>query len=442
MKATARLCWTLLLCGVSAAHAATPTPAPTPEGAKALPEALAAELKERVRFEVTVTRPDGKPAKGATVSLMSAVGGAPAGRLRAVADGAGRAVFEAVPHGPRARHLATSAHAGVSYQAEFAVPSGAKSAAAVIALAETTDKADGLKLSRLHLIVDPKPDGISMTELLVVSNTGKSTYAGPPLRLPLFAGASALAGQAASAGAVRQSGADLELTGHLRPGETQLHFEYRLPMQGHFERTSPMAVGELFVALTNPRFKLQGPSIRAPQEIEERGTRFVLSRSGAVEKGGRIVFHLEAPNGAAAPGQGKAAAANTSMQGSDERPRPGPPRDKNAKGELVKDWRVVSRWLTPLFALFVFFGVVYAAGRRDDRAARDVPALEADRRELLQALAKVTPRARAGEKGALRRETELLNRLADVYRALDELQAQQVLASTRSDAARPVSKGA
>ena len=128
------------------------------------------------------------------------------------------------------------------------------------------------------------------------------------------------------------------------------------------------------------------------------------------------------------------------MVASDERPRPGPPRDKNAaKGELVKDWRVVIKWLTPLLAIFVFFGVVYAAGRRDDRASRDVPALEADRHALLAELAKVAARARKGENGsflaprgaksAVRRETELMHQLADVYRSLDEVRAREALAA-------------
>ena len=454
---------------------ATPTDAPPPmapvdaaspmlpeRGKSAAPlseaetKALLGKLAPTGEVRVRVVAPDGKPAAGAAVSLVVFVHDTPAFRLRGVTDAAGLARFLKVPVGEHARVSVTTAHGGVNYSEPAPLGKRTPEAEVTLRLAETTTDAKELRIARVHVIVDPSMQGIRITEVLSLRNAGKTTYAGAPLRIPLFEGAQQLEADRSSVPSLRLEGGALHFGGYLRPGDTQIQYDYSLPLTGSFARKTSLAIEKLFVVLTKPRFRLSGASLKKVKEMTRKGTSFLLAQGGPIAAGGSISFEIAPPKemrarGAAgvaarnAGGAGASPAEGASEGGGGAPPAAGggadgkPPEGMGVRGELVKDWRTVVRWLTPLFALMIFFIVVYLAGKKDDRAAaHDLATLVGERERLLAELATVTRETAispslqqggkpAGHRGALRREAELTRRLADLYRAIDEQAALQAL---------------
>ena len=404
-----------------------------PAAAKPSAEAearLKAALTETTSAKVRVLSPAGKPAVGTAVSLVIAVEGVPVTRLRATTDASGDAAFAAVPTGDKATLIATAAYGGVNYSAPVA-PARGQPGAGTLQLAETTSDAKALRIARTHIIVDPSQQGVRITEVVVLHNPGKETYQGKPVDLPLFQGAHNLEADSVLAPSLRLENGILRFSGYLRPGDTQVQFDYSMPLTGSFQRKTSLPLEKLFVVLTKPRFSLTGPSVKRVQQMTRNNTAFLLAEGDAVPAGGGVAFEISPPKDTmgAAPGQGGGQAAGPTQEG-EASGGGGGGAEKGPKGELVRDWRTVIKWLSPLVLLFIFFVVVYMAGRKDDPLENaDLAALVTEQGRLLAELAPVAKRAAKGERAALRREADLTHRLADVYRAIDEQEARRVLAS-------------
>jgi hypothetical protein len=367
------------------------------------------DLSRKGTVRIAVKRPDGKPAAGIGVSLVVTVDGAPRDRLEAKADGAGRATFR-VPRGEHVGYTAIAAREGVNYYARVQMPSGKTEAEGVLTVAAKTREPAALRVSRIHLIVDPGKGGVRVTEVVVVHNGGTATYAGEPISVPLFHGAQNLRAEGSPGGSYELDGHDLRYRGYLRPGETQLQYEYDLPLTGSFERKTRLAVERVVVILTRADFRFGGPLFKDVRKMTRNEVSFLSAQAGPVAAGGSIAFEIAPPAGMMAASAGG-----------------GSPEGTEKKGELVKDWRVVAKWLAPLLTLFIFFVAIYLASRRegDDLGVADDAALAALRERLLAELAAATRRAAAGEKAAARRERDLTRRLADLYRVLDERAARR-----------------
>lgn len=391
-------------------------------------DALRAQLAERVVVRAQVNRPDGSGASALAVSIVVSVQGIPVHRAKATTNERGEARVDGVPAGEGATVTATAAWSGVNYTATAQVAKGATEAFARLELADTTEDAREIRIGRAHLILEPSAQSVRVSEVLVLHNAGKKTYTGKPLRIALFAGARDLKGGGSLAPSLRLSGRNLEVATYLRPGETQIHFDYTLPPHLRFERRSDLAIEKVFVVLTQPAWGLEGASIPRVREMSRNNLRFKMGEGPSVPAGGNLSFVLLPPRGGdaqASPGGGRegAPSAGASAGRGEAGPTPGN-APKGATPQLVRDWRVVVKWLLPLVALFVFLGVVYWASGRERQTPTtrlDEGALSRERDALLAELAELQRRVATGDKAAVRRDAALRSELARTYRALDAL---------------------
>jgi hypothetical protein len=293
---------------------------------------------------------------------------------------------------------------GVNYYARAEFEKGKREAHAVMKLATTTKNRSQIRIHRAHIVVDPTREGIRVTELLVLRNEGDATYAGDPLPIPIFHGATNVRGEG---GAFALEGHEVRYGGFVRPGDTQVQLEYEMPLTGRFERKTVLPIERLFVILTRSNFRLSGAVFESVQEMTRGDVKFLSAQGGPIAAGGSFAFEIAPPAGMMAGAGG----------------------GEGPKGELVRDWRVVAKWMAPLFAVLIFFVAVYLASRReeDDLELADEAALLAQRDRWLADLARATREAGSGSRAAARRAAELTRRLAELYRNLDERAAKRAL---------------
>jgi hypothetical protein len=384
--------------------------------------------KETRTIRVLAKRQDGKPAASLPVSLLVTLDGAPKQQLAGRTDAKGVAIFAKVPWHEHASYTALAPFGGVNYYASVRFEKGKSEASAVLQVAPTTQESNRVRIGRAHLIIDPSRDGVRVSEVLLLQNDGDKTYSGEPLSLPLFEGAHNLRAEEAVPGTYQIEGSELRYRGYVRPGQSQLHFEYHMPLTGTFERKTVLPIERLFVVLTRANFRLSGAVFKSIKKMSRNNAEFLLAQGGPVAAGGTVSFQV------APPKEMMARMAGAGMSGGGGGEGEGAP-----KGEIVKDWRVVAKWLAPLAALFIFFIAVYLASRREDSslALADEASLAAERDRLLPELAAATRRAEGGEKGAARRQAELTRRLADVYRLLDEHAARRALREPPAPSGKP-----
>jgi hypothetical protein len=376
--------------------------------------------REKATVRVRVRLPDGKPARDLPVSLVVSVHGEVKERMNARTDPQGRATWTGVPRGSHAQYAAVAPYAGVNYYAQVEIPAGGTEADTEIEVAPTTRDAQDLRVSRLHLILDPGPDGVRVTEVVVLRNDGKRTYVGKPLSFPLFAGARDFKGEAAPPGTYTLTGSTLSYRSYVRPGDSQLRYGYWVPMRGTFQRRLVLPVDRLFVVVTRPDFVLTGSVFESVRTLTRGEASFLSGQGGPIAAGSSFAFEIQqgAPRG-----------------GETERASGRSPEAMGKPAELVKDWRVVLRWLVPLFAMGIFFFGVYLAGRREEAglALVEEAALERERDRLLAELARARRLAAKGEKRVARREEALIRRLAEVYRRKDELASRRAPGPTLTE---------
>jgi hypothetical protein len=374
--------------------------------------------RERATVRIRAKFVGGKAAANLPVSLVVTVHGEIKDRKNARTDAQGRAVFTEVPKSSHAQYAAAVPYSGVNYYAQVEIPAGATEIEAEVEVAPTTRDAGGLRIGRLHLILDPGRDGVHVTEVVVLRNEGKRTYAGEPLSIPLFAGARDLKGEAAPPGTYELKGSTLLYRSYVRPGDSQLRYGYQVPMRGTFHRRSLLPVDRLFVVVTRPDFALTGSVFQSVQTMTRGDVNFLSGQGGPIAAGASFSFQLQ--HQAVPRGPAEVMGAGRS------------PEAMGKQAQLVKDWRVVLRWLVPLLALGIFFFGVYLAGRREDAglALVEEAALRGERDRLLAELARAKELAASGQKRAARREAALTRRLAEVYRLEDELAARRALEAT------------
>jgi hypothetical protein len=386
--------------------AAAPAPA-LPPGHPDIPSSSPADLgKEKGTVRIAVRRPDGSPAAALEVALVVTLEGAVKARFTARTDTRGIALFRDVPRHSLAGYTAVAPWQGVNYYARPEFAKGKREAEAAMKLATTTKDRGKIRIRRAHIVVDPAREGIRVTELLVLKNEGSATYAGDPLPIPIFHGATSVRGEG---GSFAFEGHELRYGGYVRPGDTQVQFEYQMPLTGSFERKTVLPIERLFVILTRASFRLSGAVFESVKEMTRGDVKFLAAQGGPIAAGGSFAFEIAPPAGMMA---GVAGAGG-----------------EGPKGELVRDWRVVAKWMAPLFAVLIFFVAVYLASRReeDDLALADDAALLAQRDRWLADLAKAIRESSSGSKAAARRAADLTRRLADLYRNLDERAAKRAL---------------
>jgi hypothetical protein len=264
-----------------------------------------------------------------------------------------------------------------------------------------------IRVGRMHIVLEPSGERLRVHEMIALRNDGKGAFSGE-VAIPLFPGAEHVRTAAGAAANARLEGHDLRWSGKLPPGETSIQVEYHLALGGSLARVTKLPVEKLFVILTRPDFQIAGAIFESVRETIRNDLRFVTATAGPIAAGETLALTLAPP----------ARAAGSSVPG-----------EEAPKGQLVRDWRVVAKWLAPLAAVLIFFLAVYLGARREgdnlDRAGE--AHLWAERDRLLGALARAMREADSGSRGALLRQAELTRRLAQVYRILDERAAQRAL---------------
>jgi len=185
----------------------------------------------------------GQPGAGLMVSLDHYEGMTQVETLKAETDAQGRFKFAGLPVGDNQIYLARVTYNGAEYYSDmitFPVSQTAQSIA--LHIYESSDDDSGLVIERTHLIVRITAEAVSVDTMVVMSNNGKTTFAGKKtaagkpatVLLTVPAGATALTFQDAALGdrfvAVEGGVAD---TQPVPPGQgtAQIVYSYNLPGQ-------------------------------------------------------------------------------------------------------------------------------------------------------------------------------------------------------------------
>jgi hypothetical protein len=328
----------------------------------------------------------GQAAAGVDVVLSHARKGEEGGKqYKSKTNGDGEARFSGLDSKPTSGYLAEVLIDGQRFaSAPFQLQENLGSRVAIDVRSVSHD------LSALHIgpgshfIIEVTDDVVQVAEVLRLTNTSSSSIDPGPngLHLPLPAKAlSAQAGPQSPRG-FKVNGHEAVLTGPIPPGDTELSISYALAYDAgavDLVQRTPVAFDE-FAMVSEPveGMHVDGDGLRT-EERELQGRKIILYRGPALAAGGTLSLHLG-----------------------------GLPHSDPT-------WRYLAAALA--VALVLGFGAFAARGnpRRASQAA-----LEAQREQLLGQLVALEQKGGDEDKRARKRE-ELTQKLAHVYRALDEM---------------------
>ncbi len=238
-----------------------------------------------------------------------------------------------------------------------------------------------------HFILEITDDAVQVIEVLRLQNSGTTAVDPGPggLHLPLPAKALSSQPGPQSSPMLAVQGTEAIWRGPIPPGDTQVQIMYVLAFQGTellFQKTTPLPFAE--TALVHE--KIDGFSVEAPglqsEDRELQGRKLVVYHGPGTPAGGEIKFGFE-----------------------------GLPHSDPT-------WR--------LLAAFVALGTVIGFGAwalRGPPESGQKARLEQRREHLLEELAALDARGDAHDGKLRRKREELAEKLAQVYRELDEVQA-------------------
>jgi hypothetical protein len=330
---------------------------------------------------------DGKPLAGLDVVLGQARAGESQVRERkARTDGAGEARFEGLDAKPTSGYLAEALRDGARFAGKPFRLTEKMGARVTLELRPVSRDLAALSIGAgSHVILEVGDDAVQVSEVLRVHNAGLGPVELPGgLHLPLPARATSAAVGPESPPGFSAAGHEAVLKGSLSPGDTELQVMFLLPYEGdslELRQKTPLGFESTAVVTE----KIDGLAVSGDRlESEER------------EFGGRKLMLLRGPG--TAPG-GELALRVTGLPKNDA------------------TWRYAAAALA--VALLIGFGF-YAR-----RAAPPSPArlrLEQRREKLLDELVAVERRAGGDADKRARRRTELADKLAEIYRELDEVE--------------------
>jgi hypothetical protein len=323
---------------------------------------------------------DDRPLAGVEVVLAHGVkteGDAKVDEKRATSDGSGRARFAGLPvTGADGYLLSVRRDGSTTASKPFRLGRGAGSLVALRILPVTRDAKVVAFGKQSHVIAEVQDDTVNVFETLVVENSSANPFApeGGAVRIPLPEGAKgARLGDNPPPGASVE-GNEVVWKGSIPAGETAITLGYVLEQQGGavaIRHAIPFALEEL--KLITDRYsgmEVEGPGLQK-MEREMNGRKFWLASGPRIAAGGSIDVTL---------------------------------RGLPARSTL---WRWIAAAIAFVIAGWGLWQTLFApAPARPSRAA-----LEEKRQKLLAA---------AGSAKDPRKREELIGKLEDVYRALDE----------------------
>jgi hypothetical protein len=330
---------------------------------------------------------DGKPLAGLEVVLGQARSGESQVRERkARTDGAGEARFDGLDAKPTSGYLAEVLRDGARFAGKPFRLTEKMGARVVLELRPVSRDLAALSIGAgSHLILEVGDDAVQVSEVLRVHNEGASPVELPGgLHLPLPERATSASVGPESPPGLSAAGHEAVYQGPLSPGDTELQVMFLLPYDGdslELRQKTPLAFASTAVVTE----KIDGLAVSGDRlEAEER------------ELGGRKLMLLRGPG--TAPG-GELVLQVTGLPKNDA------------------TWRYAAAALA--VALLIGFGL-HARRAAPPSAAR--LRLEQRREKLLDELVAIERRAGGDADKRARRRAELADKLADIYRELDEVE--------------------
>ena len=185
----------------------------------------------------------GQPVAGMTVSLDRFDGVTAAQSLTAQTDSQGKYRFDKLPVGDKLIYVVRVNYANVEYPSGMiTLKTGQTSQTVPLQVFDTTEDGSGIAIERAHVIVRPTDAGVTVSEMIAISNSGKGAYVGKAagadpattLRFYLPTGYTDLGFDAGTLGERFLPLADgFADTQPVRPGVSvdQIVFSYALPAQ-------------------------------------------------------------------------------------------------------------------------------------------------------------------------------------------------------------------
>lgn len=121
----------------------------------------------------------GQPVAGMTVSLDRFDGVTAAQSLTAQTDSQGKYRFDKLPVGDKLIYVVRVNYANVEYPSGMiTLKTGQTSQTVPLQVFDTTEDGSGIAIERAHVIVRPTDAGVTVSEMIAISNSGKGAYVG------------------------------------------------------------------------------------------------------------------------------------------------------------------------------------------------------------------------------------------------------------------------
>lgn len=440
-------------------------PAATPGAAApsaATPAATTAPAaKGSIKGTVTNNTKGGGSVAGLDVNLYVYQGQTQSGKQAIKAGQDGKFSFDGVDTGQEFTYLVHTQYQGADYASDpITFPSGSTDQTVDLEVFDATTSDESIKTSARHYLLEPQPDGLYVSEIAIISNSGDKTYVGSKdvhqgvketLRFTLPQGAQNVEYGGGMMGTrVFQDNGDLVDTWPLYPGDSQRIFRYEIPVSNDAAAfISKLAVdtGKVNALIPDVGVGITVSNLPNKSNQDIQGEKYLLFSGDNVAAGTQLEFKLDhmskAPAAPVQPAPGQATAGQA------------------APGQTAPGWQA----MLPLFAGSGIIAVVAIASvvvmlvrRRRGGAKRasgadgdeeseaggppdgrdlseaemeaDEEILDAQKRELVAAIARLdddfeAQRIGAEEYGRLRAEKK--RRLVEV------VDRQKTLAASRGD---------
>ena len=263
-------------------------------------------------------------------------------------------------------------------------------------------KGPSLKMAWAHLIIRLKPNHIDVAEYLRLVNDGGGAHRGG-LSIPLFQGAHELSQSDSKASplAVLKNN-EAHLRGPFAKGITFISFTYKIPRPKRlaFSKKTYYPISSLHLILNSRDFDVVGPTFKG-SKVKVSAKMSMLSVSADnLPAGGHIHFILKERDKGS---QGMAATPAT--------PNIGGSAHQHKKKAVLRDWRIVVRWLLPMVLMILLMVVIILSVHAPERGEASL--LEAERERFLRQLADLERGDKRGDYQEKRKE--ILKQLAQLY---------------------------